>query len=91
MRTKTCRQRLKLVVAVEHGQAQDGSLAGMGEGAGTRDRSCWVSVRTRSGLKTRRRAFRLMDAAEDMCGRCRTRGVASDRETLSLGLLPGLR
>jgi len=74
------------LAAVEAGAARiDGSVAGMGAGAGNTPLEVFVAVLHRMGVETEIDMWKLMDVAEDIVYPLMTHKVRADRDSLTLG------
>jgi 4-hydroxy-2-oxovalerate/4-hydroxy-2-oxohexanoate aldolase len=74
------------IAAIEAGASRiDGSVAGLGAGAGNTPLEVFAAVCERMGIETGVDLFRLMDIAEDMVVPMMEHLVRVDRESLTLG------
>lgn len=74
------------LAAIEAGAGRiDGSVAGMGAGAGNTPLEVFVAVLHRMGVETGVDMWKLMDVAEDIVYPMMTHRVRADRDSLTLG------
>ncbi|HSV69075.1 MAG TPA: 4-hydroxy-2-oxovalerate aldolase [Methylibium sp.] len=74
------------IAAIEEGASRiDGSVAGLGAGAGNTPLEAFLAVCDRMGMETGVDLFRLMDVAEDVIVPMMDHIVRVDRESLTLG------
>lgn len=74
------------IAAIEEGASRiDGSVAGLGAGAGNTPLEVFAAVCERMGIETGVDLFRLMDVAEDIVVPMMDHMVRVDRESLTLG------
>jgi 4-hydroxy-2-oxovalerate/4-hydroxy-2-oxohexanoate aldolase len=74
------------LAAIEAGAGRiDGSVAGMGAGAGNTPLEVFVAVLHRMGVETGVDMWKLMDVAEDIVYPMMTHKVRADRDSLTLG------
>lgn len=74
------------IAAVAAGASRiDGSVAGMGAGAGNTPVEAFVAVAERMGIETGIDLFKIMDVAEDIVVPIMGRPVRVDRESLTIG------